>query len=103
MKVKHLTTIIIASLISVFVLTFSLVKIVDNSNHYEIDVTIRFSDNTYEIYKMEAGESLMLFKTPVKDGYEFVGWYEDAAHTTPFDFDKEIKKDTTIYAKLEKI
>lgn len=103
MKVKHLTTIIIASLISVFVLTFCLVKIVDRSNHYEIDVTIRFSDNSYEIYKMEAGESLMLLKTPVKEGYEFVGWFEDSSHTIEFDFDKEIKKDTTIYAKMEKV
>lgn len=103
MKVKHLTTIIIASLISVFVLSFSLVKIVDNSNHYQIDITVRYSDNTYEIYKMEAGENLMLFKTPVKDGYEFVGWYEDSDHTIAFDFDKHISKDTTIYAKLKKI
>lgn len=103
MKVKHLSTIIVAALISVFVLTFSVVKIVDNSNHYGIDVTIRYSDNSYDIYKMEAGDSLLLLKTPVKEGYEFLGWYEDSAYTVEFDFDKDIKKDTTIYAKMEKI
>lgn len=103
MKVKNLTTIVVAVLISVFVLSYSLIKIVDNSNHYGIDVTVRYSDNSYEIYKMEAGDSLMLLKTPVKDGYEFVGWYADSAYTEVFDFDKEVRKDTTIYAKMEKI
>lgn len=102
MKIKHLSTIVVAALISVFVITFSIVKIVDNSNHYAIDVTIRYSDNSYDIYKMMAGDSLMLLKTPYKEGYVFAGWYEDAEYTKEFDFEKEIKKNTTIYAKMLK-
>ncbi len=34
-----------------------------------------------------------------KEGYVFDGWYADSAFTVPFDFDKAITKDITIYAK----
>ena len=57
----------------------------------------------YDIYKMQAGDSLMLIKTPVKEGYEFAGWYKDSSYTTEFNFDDKITKDTTIYAKMEKV
>lgn len=36
------------------------------------------------------------------EGYTFVGWYADAAHTTEFDFSTPITGDTKIYAKWEK-
>ena len=36
---------------------------------------------------------------PVKEGYTFAGWYSDKECTIPYDFSKEIKDDTTIYAK----
>lgn len=36
--------------------------------------------------------------TPVREGYLFTGWYEDYNCKTPFDFTKEIKIDTTVYA-----
>ena len=36
---------------------------------------------------------------PVKEGYTFAGWYGDKECTIPYDFSKEIKEDTTIYAK----
>ena len=35
---------------------------------------------------------------PVKEGYIFTGWYIDSACKTPFDFSKELKADTTVYA-----
>ena len=35
---------------------------------------------------------------PVKEGYIFTGWYIDSACKTPFDFTKELKADTTVYA-----
>lgn len=37
---------------------------------------------------------------PEKEGYVFVGWYEDAEFTKEFNFETPIIKDTTIYAKL---
>lgn len=103
MKVKTLATILVAAIISVFVLSYSVIEIVDHSNHYKIDVTIKYSDDSYDIYKMQAGDSLLLLKTPYKPGYEFVGWYEDAEYTKEFDFNADIRRDTTIYAKMEKL
>lgn len=37
-----------------------------------------------------------------EEGYTFIGWYADAAHTTEFDFTKPITGDTKVYAKWEK-
>ncbi len=40
---------------------------------------------------------------PVRDGYNFAGWYSDSACTAPFDFGTPITKDTTVYAKWSQI
>ena len=37
--------------------------------------------------------------TLTEEGYTFIGWYADAAHTTEFDFTQPIKRNTTVYAK----
>lgn len=37
-----------------------------------------------------------------EEGYTFIGWYTDAAHTTEFKFSTPITGDTKIYAKWEK-
>lgn len=37
-----------------------------------------------------------------EEGYTFVGWYADAAHTTEFNFSTPITGDTKVYAKWEK-
>ena len=36
------------------------------------------------------------------EGYTFIGWYTDAAHTTEFKFSTPITGDTKVYAKWEK-
>ena len=36
---------------------------------------------------------------PQKDGYTFIGWYEDDTLTTPFDFETPVINNATIYAK----
>ncbi len=36
---------------------------------------------------------------PSRDGYRFAGWYANPACTNPFDFNKPITENTTIYAK----
>lgn len=40
--------------------------------------------------------------TLTAEGYTFVGWYADAAHTTEFKFSTPITGDTKVYAKWEK-
>lgn len=37
-----------------------------------------------------------------EEGYTFIGWYTDAAHTTEFKFSTPITGDTKVYAKWEK-
>lgn len=41
-------------------------------------------------------------KTPTRSGYKFVDWYLDAEFTKPL-YDTRIYKDTTLYAKWEKL
>lgn len=103
MRLKKLSTIIIASIISAVVMAVCLNKIVYYSNHKEISITVKYSAENYEQYKLEVGDTLMLLKTPVKDGYEFLGWYADEDYLIEYDFDKPITKNTTIYAKMQKL
>ncbi len=103
MRLKKLTTIIIASIISAVVLAVCLYKIVYHSNHYEISVTVQYGDGSYEEYIMEAGDTLLLQKTPEKEGYEFEGWYSDANYTQEYDFNNEVTRNTIIYAKMKKL
>ena len=37
--------------------------------------------------------------TPQRDGFAFAGWFKETTCVTPFDFNTDIKEDTTIYAK----
>ena len=45
----------------------------------------------------------MAFKplNPIKTGYTFNGWFIDKGFTTPFDFDKPVSVNMTIYAKWD--
>ncbi|MCQ2398941.1 MAG: leucine-rich repeat protein, partial [Clostridia bacterium] len=36
---------------------------------------------------------------PIKDGFEFKGWYADSACTTPYNFTEIVTANTTVYAK----
>ena len=46
------------------------------------------------------GEKVTKPSDPVKAGYRFDGWYEDAEFDHPFDFDTAINKETAIYANF---
>ena len=41
-------------------------------------------------------------KEPTKEGYKFIGWYEDSTYQFRFSFYKPITADTTLYAKWVK-
>lgn len=40
---------------------------------------------------------------PVRDGYEFIGWYKDAACTVPYAFSDAVTGDLTLYAGWKEI
>lgn len=58
-----------------------------------------FKDQTIEHGKPIETDKLTI---PEVEGYTFVGWYADAAHTTEFNFSTPITGDTKVYAKWEK-
>ena len=103
MRLKKLSAIIVASIISAVVLGVCLHKVVYNSNHKEIRVTVCYEENAYEQHNLEVGDTLLMLKEPMREGYEFLGWYADQEFTQEYDFNKPITKDTTIYAKMQKI
>ena len=58
-----------------------------------------FADQTIEHGKPIETDKLTI---PEVEGYTFVGWYADAAHTTEFNFSTPNTGDTKVYAKWEK-
>jgi len=52
-------------------------------------------------YKPVTIGSKVASETPKRNGYAFKGWYADAGLETLWDFDTEITKDITLYAKWE--
>ena len=103
MRLKKMSVIIVASIISAVVLAVCLHRVVDFSNHREISITVYYECNTYENHKLEVVNTLMMLKNPIREGYEFKCWYADDEYSIEYDFNKPIEKDTVIYAKMEKL
>lgn len=64
-----------------------------------------FNDNYSGTYaKAEAGEDgkVTFPESPVRDGYEFKGWYLDEEQENEFNESSVIGKNTTVYAKWER-
>ncbi|MBR7142798.1 MAG: CehA/McbA family metallohydrolase [Clostridia bacterium] len=53
------------------------------------------------VFKVSDGDTLTALRDPVRAGYRFLGFYQDAQGQTPFDFSTAIVKDTTLYACWE--
>lgn len=63
--------------------------------------TVTFnSDNGNDVVSQEVYGTLTQPETPVKDGYTFVGWYNDG--NEPFDFNTTVTEDITLTAKWYK-
>lgn len=72
------------------------------------DVYVTFYVNElaviHEEIKVKAGHILLeMPEDPVRDGYEFLGWYSDAALKKPFKPTDFIMEDTDVYPKYEKL
>ncbi len=68
-----------------------------------LTVTFDTGDETVVIHPVFRfpGDTLKRPIDPVREGFEFVGWFSDADGAVPFDFDSEIDADITLYAKWE--
>ena len=64
---------------------------------------VKNNETDNEIVEVKEGEKVTKPENPEKEGYRFVGWFTDEKLTTEFNFDTEIKADTILYAKWEKI
>lgn len=70
--------------------------------------TVSFDDSykeslEYNDLSVKHGEKLQQPETPKREGYVFKGWFQDAAKTNPWDFEKDkVKSDVTLYALWDK-
>lgn len=67
---------------------------------------VSFNSNggtSIETQEVAMGEKLERFSQPTKKGYDFKGWYIDSSFNVEFDLNKDIEKDTELYAKWELI
>lgn len=69
----------------------------------EVNYTVTYDvdgGSDVEADKVMNGKTLSKPSAPMKPGYNFIGWYVDAAFTTPFAFDSQpIFGDVTLYAR----
>ena len=72
----------------------------------QAEIVYMADGKVFEIQKVTSSTDAPIAETPGKDGYEFVGWYEDEDGRRRFDFDdyfaSEIRDDVVVYAKFEK-
>ncbi len=97
----------------------------DSANHIELDgddllapsspstggsgttyYSIRFNTNggsDVVNQRVKRNSYVTVPEEPVKEGYEFAGWYIDEALTIPFDFDTKVKEAYVLYAKWTEV
>ncbi|MBQ9728263.1 MAG: leucine-rich repeat protein [Clostridia bacterium] len=78
--------------------TYSFLKKVDYTVTYETN-----GGSAIAATKVMNGKTFEKPADPVKDGYNFVGWYADAEFKTPFFFEAPVSGDVTIYARYESV
>ncbi len=98
---RKILAVVFACIISAVVLGYGLFKLVDNSAHYQIQVTIDKGDNQVQVVTLEAGQTVLIPNSLSKEGATFVGWYLDKEGTKKFDPATKIRYNTTIYAVWE--
>lgn len=63
-------------------------------------VTFKSDENTViKTVTVKEGNSVGEPENPVKDGYQFDGWYTDVNCTDKYDFNSPVNEDITLYAK----
>ncbi len=71
----------------------------------KVNYTVTFETNdgsAVESGKVINGQSVAKPADPTKDGFVFIGWYEDSTFKTPYVFAKPVTSDMTLYARFVK-
>ena len=74
----------------------------DDSEDGTYNVTLYIvSGKNYNVVKVKSGTKMTKPSTPIREGYDFVGWYTDDTYTTKYNFDKPVNGNFELYAKWE--
>ena len=69
---------------------------------YKVEFDSNGGSTVPAIENVASGSKITKPADPTKSGYEFKGWYKDAALTAPWDFDNDVvTENITLYAKWE--
>ncbi len=85
------------------------VKYVGDKNHSDFEgetvnvtigsLTVSFADSDVAAQSVIRNGKLEQPANPTREGYAFDGWFEDATCTVPYDFNKTVTGNVTLYAK----
>lgn len=72
----------------------------DEEGYYTVTFDLNYEGAPKaEKQKVKAGECVVLPEEPEREGYVFVGWYEDEYGTFPYSFENPVTSDIIVYAK----
>ena len=63
-------------------------KVYYKRNVYNVEFNLNGGKGEIEQVKIKAGKNLEEPQTPTRDGYEFIGWYDNLSDPEKFDFQK---------------
>ena len=65
-------------------------------------VTFRYDDGSvYRTAEVKYGETVAMPKSPAKENYTFVGWFQSMVSDARYDFSKEVTNSFSLYARFE--
>lgn len=98
MEKNKLITIISAVVVVILVIVaFFVIK---NNHVKEFTVSFQVDEKIVDTVKVKKGEKLEEPSNPVKEGYQFLGWYLE---NSKFDFSTKIQEDITLNAKFDEV
>ena len=100
MKISRIAVLLL-SLVVIVSSAFALVSCGEEKVSFEIKFSADEGKNVHASYKVVEGDAVALPEDPVKDGYDFAGWYFDIACERPMPDDYTASEDVMFYAKWE--
>lgn len=97
------TASIVLSLVLALTLCFGVIGLAacsdtSNENYYTVTFVTN-GGNDIEAITVKEGEKAAAPETPVREGYEFDGWFKDGDFTQNYYFSENVTEDITLYAK----